>query len=587
MPPPIPRVFISYSHDSPRHEELVLALAERLRVDGIDAQIDQYVVGTPSEGWPRWMLNRLDWADFVLLICTKIYYQRFRGSDESARGQGADWEGQLVTLDLYNAKSRTVRFVPVTFSSEDEFFIPEPLRAHTRYVLVLTDKSSELQYANLYAFLTGQAGIQPRALGALKTLAPKKVTPIAFGVGEASELAVDESNKPVASLSSNPQVDSVQSLSQQLRFQINTRRSVYLSHASADRTIGQDLAGALRHAACKVSCHCELFVSNASLNNVAQAIASSDLMILLWSRAASISGDVSFEYNLAIALREPIVLCLLDDEPLRPPFDKKRGVKVDQLPDFLGHILDSLPEEIKQPPESLVKKILKSIPDVPVAEGVALERIKKNLSKQGLVNPRARDHDYEDVYAPDPDSKPNPVNKKILLGLGGVVSAAIVAGMGWLSDEKNFSTAVTAGQHAVSIAAAIFQSRPPPNDEKLDRYVLGWKQEILQRQSEDGGFRIMNAAMATTQAWTSAQCLKGLLSSPELMAANAKDIRNGFTYVGSYRVDVLQGGWGMWGQTQFPLTEITAWAILAEVSSMKEGIADIIWNAREMKYVKK
>jgi hypothetical protein len=50
-----PKVLISYSHDSPEHARRVLGLAERLRKDGVDTQLDQYVAGTPSEGWPRWM----------------------------------------------------------------------------------------------------------------------------------------------------------------------------------------------------------------------------------------------------------------------------------------------------------------------------------------------------------------------------------------------------------------------------------------------------------------------------------------------------------------------------------------------------
>jgi len=48
-----PRVFINYSHDSAEHRKRVLSLAERLRADGVDAQIDQYVQGTPLEGWAR------------------------------------------------------------------------------------------------------------------------------------------------------------------------------------------------------------------------------------------------------------------------------------------------------------------------------------------------------------------------------------------------------------------------------------------------------------------------------------------------------------------------------------------------------
>ena len=49
-----PTVFISYSHDSAEHADHVLALADRLRQDGIDCTIDQYETA-PAEGWPKWM----------------------------------------------------------------------------------------------------------------------------------------------------------------------------------------------------------------------------------------------------------------------------------------------------------------------------------------------------------------------------------------------------------------------------------------------------------------------------------------------------------------------------------------------------
>src|SRR5689334_12688989 len=68
-----PKVFISYSHDSDEHRARVLALSERLREDGIETRLDQYLNGAPSEGWPRWMLNQLDEASFVLVVCTETY----------------------------------------------------------------------------------------------------------------------------------------------------------------------------------------------------------------------------------------------------------------------------------------------------------------------------------------------------------------------------------------------------------------------------------------------------------------------------------------------------------------------------------
>ena len=48
------KIFISYSHDSPEHADLVLELADRLVGDGIDCILDQYE-SSPAEGWPKWM----------------------------------------------------------------------------------------------------------------------------------------------------------------------------------------------------------------------------------------------------------------------------------------------------------------------------------------------------------------------------------------------------------------------------------------------------------------------------------------------------------------------------------------------------
>lgn len=69
-----PRIFISYSHDDEAHREKVVSLAERLRKDGLETRIDQSVNGTPAEGWPRWMLDELDAADFVLVVCAETYW---------------------------------------------------------------------------------------------------------------------------------------------------------------------------------------------------------------------------------------------------------------------------------------------------------------------------------------------------------------------------------------------------------------------------------------------------------------------------------------------------------------------------------
>ena len=95
-PPLVPpqshqKVFISYGHDSPEHRDKVLALSERLRADGIETLLDQYVNGSSLRGWPRWMLDQPDAADFVLVVCAETYSRRFCGREVPRKG--VDWDG--------------------------------------------------------------------------------------------------------------------------------------------------------------------------------------------------------------------------------------------------------------------------------------------------------------------------------------------------------------------------------------------------------------------------------------------------------------------------------------------------------------
>jgi tetratricopeptide (TPR) repeat protein len=169
MNPPdsVPRVFISYSHDSPEHADRVLALADRLRAEGIDCRLDQYET-SPPEGWPRWMLNQVEAADFVLVICTETYHLRFRGKEKPGKGPGVKWEGAIISQELYDAEANNTRFTPVVFSDGDIANIPIPLRGATRYDL---GKSG---YDPLYRCLTNQPLTPAPDLGTLRPMPAKE-----------------------------------------------------------------------------------------------------------------------------------------------------------------------------------------------------------------------------------------------------------------------------------------------------------------------------------------------------------------------------------------------------------------------------
>jgi hypothetical protein len=180
------KVFISYSHDSDEHREQVLRLSERLRMDGIETLLDQYVNGAAPEGWPRWMMNQLDAADYVLVVCTETYYRRFRGNEVPGKGKGVDWEGALITSEIYAARSRSLKFVPVLLSSVDEDYIPDPLRSGAHFAL-----TSEDAYQRLYDFLLQQAGVEPGSVGSLKTKARQRGTALTFDAPASSARPAD------------------------------------------------------------------------------------------------------------------------------------------------------------------------------------------------------------------------------------------------------------------------------------------------------------------------------------------------------------------------------------------------------------
>ena len=160
-----PNVFISYSHNYDRldYKAQILALADRLRDDGIDCSVDQYEQ-SPAKGWQRWMLDRFDWADFVLVACSEEYDLRFRGNEAEGKGKGATWEGGVIMQELYDQGANS-KFIPIILNSEDSKFIPSPLGSATYYAVWNNDG-----YNSLYRRLTNQHETPAPVIGKVKQL---------------------------------------------------------------------------------------------------------------------------------------------------------------------------------------------------------------------------------------------------------------------------------------------------------------------------------------------------------------------------------------------------------------------------------
>ena len=159
------KVFISYSHDSQAHRDFVRGIAHRLRGDGLDCVIDQYINGFPSEGWLRWMENEVEAADFVLLVCTETYLRRYRGHETSGGGKGVTFEGVVISQSLYDTYYCNNKFVPLLPEGGDFGHVPLPLKQYTAYTLP-TD------YDNLYRYLTSQPEYAAPEIGSKRVMPP-------------------------------------------------------------------------------------------------------------------------------------------------------------------------------------------------------------------------------------------------------------------------------------------------------------------------------------------------------------------------------------------------------------------------------
>ncbi|HMZ22408.1 MAG TPA: SUMF1/EgtB/PvdO family nonheme iron enzyme [Blastocatellia bacterium] len=169
-----PKVFISYSYDSPEHSARVLQLSTALCGWGIDCHIDQYELAPAN--WFVWMERQIKEADFVLVVCTEVYCRRFEGRE--TRPTGVGWEGGVITTQLYEQQlDKAAKFIPVVFSPDDQQHIPLLLKSTHRHVLNL-DKlnpkapTTDLSIENLYRHLAGMPRIVKPKIGRMIVLPP-------------------------------------------------------------------------------------------------------------------------------------------------------------------------------------------------------------------------------------------------------------------------------------------------------------------------------------------------------------------------------------------------------------------------------
>lgn len=136
----IPKVFISYAHDTEQFADKILDFSNTLRSLNIDAIIDQYEE-SPEEGWPRWMDNQIETSDYILIVCTQLYYDKVMNF-KSGEGKGVNWELSIIYQHLYESCCNNTKFIPIIFNDYNTTKILKPLQSSTYYYV---DREKELK----------------------------------------------------------------------------------------------------------------------------------------------------------------------------------------------------------------------------------------------------------------------------------------------------------------------------------------------------------------------------------------------------------------------------------------------------------
>jgi hypothetical protein len=136
----IPKVFLSYSHDSPEHKTWVLNFATRLRNAGVDAVVDQWDL-QPGDDIARFMEKNLAGADRVLMICTSQYVEK-----ANAGSGGVGYEKTILTAALLRTIDSN-KVIPI-IRQAGSFDVPTFFE--TRYFLDFsTDAQNALNFDEL------------------------------------------------------------------------------------------------------------------------------------------------------------------------------------------------------------------------------------------------------------------------------------------------------------------------------------------------------------------------------------------------------------------------------------------------------
>jgi hypothetical protein len=156
-----PKVFISYSWSSQKHQEQVRVWAERLLADGVDVVLDQFDL---KEGHDKYVFMEQMVTDasvtHVLVISDKAYAEK-----ADARKAGVGTETQIISKEVYTKVAQS-KFIPLVceFTEAREPYLPTFLSSRV-WINFSSDSEVNKNWSRLIRLLFGKPEFEKPAPG--------------------------------------------------------------------------------------------------------------------------------------------------------------------------------------------------------------------------------------------------------------------------------------------------------------------------------------------------------------------------------------------------------------------------------------
>ena len=136
-----PKVFISYSHDSPEHKQWVSELTTHLSKNGINAILDQLEL-SPGDDVTSFMERGISDSDWILVICTDSYIHKANAGEG-----GVGYERMIITKKIVEGE-RISKFIPLIRQTVLTDKTPDFLKGQ-----VYIDFTNDIQFDEKFAEL--------------------------------------------------------------------------------------------------------------------------------------------------------------------------------------------------------------------------------------------------------------------------------------------------------------------------------------------------------------------------------------------------------------------------------------------------